>query len=94
MGSAWSWGRQRAGLVGWMIHDAAGNGRIADHDAAGIVRSMIHDGAGIVRWMIHDAAGIVRSMIHDAPGGLKPTPAMPGMGRLWSVAALVASSGW
>jgi hypothetical protein len=25
---------------------------------------------------------------------LKPTPAMPGMGRLWSVAALVASSGW
>jgi hypothetical protein len=36
---------------------------------------------GIVGSMIHDAAGIVGSMMHDAPGGLKPTPAMPGMDR-------------
>ncbi len=39
------------------------------------------------------AAGCARSADHDAPGGLKPTPAMPGMGRLWGVATDVTSSG-
>jgi hypothetical protein len=44
--------------------------------------------------MIHDAAGIGRgSMIHDGPGGLKPTPAMPGVGRLWDLATDVTSLG-
>ncbi len=42
--------------------------------------------------MVHDAAGIVRWMLHDAPGGLTPTPAMPGMGRLWWFATKVTSS--
>jgi hypothetical protein len=63
-------------IVGSMIHNAAGIGRIADHDAAGIVgpptmgigRSMVHDAAMIVRIAIHDAAGVGRSMIHDAAG--------------------------
>jgi hypothetical protein len=30
---------------------------------------------------------------HRVKGGLKPTPAMPGMDRLWGVATRVASSG-
>jgi hypothetical protein len=63
------------------------------HDATGIGRGLIHDAAEYGRSMIHDAAGIVRWMIHDAPGGLTPTPAMPGMGRLWGFATDVASSG-
>jgi hypothetical protein len=30
---------------------------------------------------------------HRVKGGLKPTPAMPGMGRLWGLATDVTSSG-
>jgi hypothetical protein len=30
---------------------------------------------------------------HRVKGGLTPTPAMPGMGRLWGFATKVASSG-
>jgi hypothetical protein len=65
----------------------------ADHDAAGIVGFADHDATGIGRWMIHDAAGCARFADHDAPGGLKPTPAMPGMGRRRGFAADVTSSG-
>jgi hypothetical protein len=42
--------------------------------------------------MIHDAAGIGRIADRDGSGGLKPTPAMPGMNRLWGLATDVTSS--
>jgi hypothetical protein len=54
---------------------------------------MIHDAAGCVRGSMRDAAGIGRLADHDAPGGLTPTPAMPGMDRLWDLATDVTSSG-
>jgi len=68
--------------------------RFADHDAAGIVRLADHDAAGIAR--IDDARrGGMRPRIDPrrVKGGLKPTPAMPGMDRWRGLATDVASSG-
>ena len=59
-----------------MLLGLAAVARCVDDGAQGIAD---HDAAGIARLSDHDAAGIVGSMIHHAAGGLKPTPAMPGM---------------
>jgi hypothetical protein len=69
-----------------MIHDAGGERARIDARRDGDRAVDDPRRAGIGRAMIHDAAVIGRSMIHDAPGGLTPTPAMPGMGRLWGFA--------
>jgi hypothetical protein len=74
------------------MHDAAGIGAHRCATWRGSWGSMIHHAAWIVGSMIHHAAGYVRWMIHDAPGGLKPTPAMPGMDRSWGLATSVTSS--
>ncbi len=70
------------GIVRWMMHDAAGNGRIADHDAA-----------GIVGWMMHDAAGIGRSRSTTLRVGQGTTPEKPphGSGNLWAFETLGVS---
>jgi hypothetical protein len=58
---------------------------------------VVRDGAGIVgdraRIDAHRGGDRARIDAHRVKGGLKPTPAMPGMDRLWGFAADVASSG-